>query len=273
MSILNQTSYFIFGSPRYNASTTFPTIKIPEQYTYYTGLNGTYDKFFPLYKLTSSDSPSLQLVDNLGNSSNITGDLSIRNTNYKSFRDTFGKNDNRSIPKNSNLEEKEVSYSYWSNINLNPAWCVIQTQVDTSDVENIEYSPVLLVRSLGNTNTTRQVHALDLDKQGRESQWASADFPVGIIVKYKDNIWKCIKSTRQLPPDRIPTVGDVSNDNWQLVNLEGNVFNADLFALGKNGASGYLLEVSDKDRKFDPSKDNVQDELVCWNMAYYHSRI
>jgi hypothetical protein len=270
MTTVNLTSYYIFGSPRYNVATTYPTILIPENYEYYTGLNGTYDKYFPLFKLTESSEPLLDLVSANASTSPIKGDLSIRVNNYKALTTTFGAiKGSAEKPFNSNLEKKSVSYSYWAHTRLNPAWCVIQNKQDNSDPQNIQYIPQLLVRTLGNNAVLSNIHAVDLDTLQPTTTWKSSEFPIGMIVKYKENLWRCKKATRTNPPEKSLKNGQ-TNSEWDYLNLNDNVFNADLFALTEDGTSGYMFEVKDNHRKFNPILANKDNDLVCWNLSYYH---
>lgn len=270
MSTVNLTSYYIFGSPRYNAAATFPTIMIPEDYAYYTGLNGTYDKYFPLYRLTETSEPTVELVSANADSFKIKGDLSIRVNNYKASTAEYGAiKGNAERPFNSNLEKQSVSYSYWAHTRLNAAWCVIQNKQDTSNPLNIEYIPQLLVRTLGNNAVLSDVHAIDLDSLKAGDTWKSSEFPRGMIVKYKNNIWRCKRPNRQNPPSKALSSGQ-TNEDWEYMNLNDNVFNADLFALTPDGTSAYIFEVKDTKRRFNPILANKDDDLVCWNLAYYH---
>lgn len=270
MSTVNLTSYYIFGSPRYNAAATFSTILIPEDYSYYTGLNGTYDKYFPLYRLTESSEPTVELVSANASSSNIRGDLSMRVNNYRALTANYGAiKGNRERPFNSNLEKQSVSYSYWAHTRLNAAWCVLQNKQNNSDPQNIEHTPQLLVRALGNNAVLSDIHAIDLDSIKAESVWKSANFPRGMIVKYKNNIWRCKKANRQNPPSTALSSGQ-TDDNWEYMNFDDSVFHADLFAITSDGTSAYMFEIKDNKRKFNPILANTDNDLVCWNLAYYH---
>ena len=270
MSTVNLTSYYVFGSPRYNAATTFPTILIPEDYAYYTGLNGTYDKYFPLYRLTESSEPTVELVRSDANSSTLKGDLSMRVNNYRTFTATYGAiKGKKEQPFNSSLEKQTVSYSYWAHTRLNSAWCVIQNKKDNSNPQNIEHIPQLLVRVLGNNAVLSNVHAVDLDSIQSKDTWKSSEFPIGIIVKYKDNVWRCKRPNRQNPPSAALSSGQTNLD-WEYMNFDDSVFNADLFALTPDGNSAYMFDVKDTKRRFNPILDNKDDDLVCWNVAYYH---
>jgi hypothetical protein len=270
-TVVNTTSYFTFGSPRYNSINTLSTNLIPEDNEHFTSLNGTYDKFFPLYRLIETDEPVHELVQQDSSSSPIKGGLKIHNTSYKTFKVDYGAiKGSKERPYNSNLEKQSVSYSNWSSIRLNSAWCVIQQQEKTTNA-GVEYIPTLLVRALGTNATIVQIHALDLDADIKNTitQWKSTDFPIGLIVKYKDNAWRCIKPTRKIPPEKAPKDSQLINGDWSYMNYNDNVFNADIFFLSESGDSNYLKEVKDSKRKFHPVKDNKDDDLVCWNLAYY----
>jgi hypothetical protein len=270
MSTVNLTSYYVFGSPRYNAATTYPTIVIPEDYTYYTGLNGTYDKYFPLYRLDESSEPLIEIVNSKGTSSALKGDLAMKLSSYNAKSATFGAiKGSQERPFNSNLEKKIISYSYWAHTRLNSAWCVIQNKQDATDIQDIKYVPQLLVRVLGNNAVLSQIHAIKLDTLKADSVWKTTDFPVGMIISYKDNVWKCKKQTKTNPPDKKLKEGQ-QNEFWEFMNLADNVFNADLFAITEDGSTGYMFEITDKKRKFNPIISNKNNDLVSWNLAYYH---
>jgi hypothetical protein len=271
---VHTTSYFTFGSPRYNSIHTLPTNIIPDDNEHYNALNGTYDKFFPLYRLIETDEPINELINQDGVVTELKGALKTHNTSYKTFKVNYGAiKGTTEKPYNSNLEKQVVNYSNWSTIRLNPAWCVIQ-QIDKIENNTVKFIPNLLIRALGTNSVVNQIHALDLDadKKNTITEWKSADFPAGLIVKYKDNSWRCLRATRKLPPDKLPKI-PLPDSDWLYLNYNDSVFNADVFVISEAGDSSFLKEVKDTKRIFHPLRDNKNNDLVCWNLAYYDTGV
>lgn len=258
---VNNIAYYTYGSPRYNAVKSFSPTKIPNDYSYHDDVNGTYDKWFPLYRLTSTEEPRLQLVNAEGQTYNITGTLALKPIQNRSFSQEYGAIKNGTEqPFNSNLEKQKVFYSTWSGIRLNPAWMTIQNRVDKSNPQKTVYTPVLLIRILGNETIVNGIHAIEISDTQKIS---NEEFPEGLFINYKKRLWKCIKKTRRYPPST-----NQSTSEWQLYKPETDIFHADIFSLANEGQSGYMLEVTEEKRKFNPLE--AGDDLVCWNLSYYH---
>lgn len=256
-------SYFTYGSPRYNAVRSYGTDKIPNDYALHDSVNGTYDKWFPLYRLTESEPPLMQLVTYEGNASTVKGDLSLRNVRDKYTSAQSGAiKKGTEAPTNSNLELKTIHYSMWDSIRLNPAWCVIQNTVDNTTPTAIKYIPTYLVRVLGNYGIAKGIHSTKISE---DSKQRTDDYAKGSLLLYKDNLWLCTKPTRTSPPDSKYSY----SSEWSLYKPENNVFNADIFSLSENGSSSYMMAITDPKRKFNPLEQ--KSDLIMWNVAYYHS--
>lgn len=263
-STLYTTSFYVFGSPRYNCIRNYPTILAPEDYTSYDGLNGTCDKYFPCYTLTSNDKPITEFVNEKGEVVKNEGAFGFREHQPKTKFKIVGKKDNPDSPSNSTLARHKIYEDLYITSKLNPGWCVIQSQQkQESETAKIENVPQFVVRALGNNGSMRQLYALDLDAQEPQAlNMTTVGFLAGDIVVYKSNLFKCLKDTVVFPP-----TSAVDNEEWKYMNFE-NVFNADLFALTPE-KSAYFMDVSDENRKFDPTK--ADDTLMCWSVAYHHT--
>ncbi|MGL5923693.1 hypothetical protein [Chroococcidiopsis sp.] len=258
-NIVNTTPFHLTGSPRYHTVKNEETVLIPADYLYQDRINGTYDKFFPCYSLDTSDVPTIELTIGLGTPKPLKGDLGTT-----LFRDQFkgkevGKKEAFSSPVNSNLEYKKVFYAEHWYTKLTPGWCVIQTAKDVQGKE----TPAYLVRALGNDQVCRSIHAIDLPSSKQASPLGS--FLPGMIVKYEESVWKCLKKTRSYPPRKPSKRPSVF---WELVEFASNVFNADVFSMSESGSS-YFTEVTDPVRTFNPKTQD--DSLVLFNVAYHHS--
>lgn len=253
---------YTYASPRYNATRAYTVDKIPNDYGHHDGLNGTYDKWFPLYRITETEEPVLEIINADGVASELKGSISLKpiRVRYKSA-DYGAIKGNSEQPFNSNLEKKTVFYSDWRSIRLNPAWMTIQNKIDNSTPGKIRYIPTLLVRILANEAVVKTVHAIQL---GIKPTWTNAEFQPGMIVSYRDNVWTCLLKTREYPP-----ITPYSTGYWQIYKPQTNVFYADLFTMAESGESSYMTEVNEPKRKFDPL--TAGDDLVCWNVAYHHS--
>lgn len=261
-NVVNNISNYTYGSPRYNATRAYTVDKIPNDYGHHDGLNGTYDKWFPLYRITNTTEPRLEIITAEGNTSELKGSLALKPIQSRYTSKNYGAiKGNSEQPLNSNLEKQTVFYSNWAGVRLNPAWTTIQNTIDSSSPGVVRYIPSFLVRILANEAVIKGVHAIAL---GETQTWSNVEFPSGMIVEYKSNIWKCVRQTREYPPSTA-----YSNTYWQICPSEINVFRADLFSLSESGESMYMLEVTDSKRKFNPL--DAGSDLVCWNVAYHHS--
>lgn len=254
---------YIYASPRYHTVLNYPTILIPEDYSYNDSIYGTYDLNFPLYALNQTPIPTLNIVNQESNSVPIIGTLApyLLKENFKQRE--IGRKNTTTIPTNTNLDYKKVTYNQYINIKLNPAWCVVQNY-DVANINlntsNVTYQPRFIVRILGNTLLSDELYSLQLTDNGLNIY--TSDFPIGLIVKYNNNLWKCVQNTSKYPPKNVDTL----DNNWLNLNSRLNIFYADLFILNSNKSS-YFMEVADDKRYFNPVEQD--DTLVSWNLAYW----
>lgn len=272
-NLLNRSTEYVFGSPRYNTFRNQTTNLIPEDYGYYDSINGTYDKYFPCYSLDTNDTPTMQLVNQNGEHLEIkNGDLELFLFRAKYGGKRVGKVENPDRPYNSNLQTNMIYYQTYMYSKIHPGWCVIQTQT-TKDLDNKNvYEPFLLVRLVGTNEVCNQVFAIDLDD--KEVALGSVPFRPGIIIKQKEDsnvnttrfyLWKCLQETINRPP-RNPN--GYTGTEWKLLDYSYNVFNADLYYIAGNQLN-YFMEVNSTTRKFHPNKEN-DDSLICFNASYYY---
>lgn len=267
VSTLYITPYFTYGSPRYNCVRTLPTVLVPEDYKAFDNLNGTCDKYFPCYTLTTNTPPKTELINNEGVTTMLKGSFSFREHRTSTDYSIIGRKSNPGSPYNLGLARHKVYLTKCLTAKLNPGWCVLQTRIKPPQDEEGKdtYIPQFVVRILGNNDTIKQLYAVDLDEETTQNIYGSqTDFLPGEIIKYKQNLFKCIIQTKDYPP-----ITPTTNNNWQYLNLNKSIFNADLFAISDNNAE-YFLSVEEDKRKFNPTTDDP-DTLVAWNAAYYHS--
>ena len=250
----------MWSSPRYHAFINYDTVFLPDDYLSYDSLNGTADKYFPLYTITETDEPVIEEVKSNGivSESNTLGLYRLRSNLLK--RDVGRKRDPQP-PYNSNLELKVVSYVELESLSFNPGWSTLQT-VDIQTVNGPIQEANILVRVLGNRGVVEDIYAVDLDTQPYEELRESVDtIPTGVIYKLNDNLWECIKPTKSLPPE-----DKSESDEWALIEYS-NVFNADVYSYAEGRVSKIYTVVEDS-RDFDPIRDGGES-LVCWNLSYY----
>lgn len=265
VSTLHTTPYYTFASPRYNCLRNYPTTLIPEDYEHFDSVNGSADKYFPCYTLTSNQPPVVELVDNKGVKYPLKGNLSFRKHLDKGSFKIVGRKDNPDKPFNQNLARHKVYFTSYVSSKFNPGWCVIQTynQPPSLPGDKVTYIPQLLVRCLGNNMSVAELYAYDLDSADKGALLISEEgFLPGDIVLYKKHLFKCHVPTKSYPPSQ-----QKDNQFWNVIDLQNNVFNADVFTISKEGAK-YYKDATDETRRFDPVKDN-QGTLVSWSIAYY----
>ena len=247
-SEVNSVAYLDFGSPRYRAAYNQSAKYIPDDYPNHDAVNGTYDAYFPLYRITSSPPPVMYLKTP-NTLSKITGELAVQEYQLNNKTAQYGAiKEDRERPANTTLESQTVSYNDWSNLPINPGWDVI---VDTT-----------LVKLLGNIHTINYIHAFDLDSYTGNP---TSPLPKNAYVKYKNNVWRSLTATFSLPPEDPNEITSI----WSYVPSRQNVFYAAVYSLNQ-GKTAFLYEEEDEDRNFNPLNDPEQN-LVCWNAAYYPS--
>ena len=266
-SILNTLDGYVYGSPRYHSIITYPSKYAPDDYLYQDSINGTYDKHFPLYTLNSNSIPILNLIDSNGVKSEVKGDLAVKLRQKSDKVRKVGRQEEfNTVPLNSNLTAKEVITDSYSTMNINPGWCVIQTKSYIED-NTVKYQPYILTRILGNTLLSSELYAIELDE---DKVVSTEDFIPGTIVKYKENIWKCLSPTKIYPPSSF----NQQSDSWFSIEARNNIFYVDIFLLSEEG-SAYFIELEESDRHFNPvlEGDITEDTntLVSWNLAYYYN--
>jgi hypothetical protein len=247
-SKVNYTAYFDFGSPRYRSAYNQSAKYVPDDYPYHDNVNGTYDAYFPLYRITASDPPVMYLKGPTS-STKVTGELGLAQYQLNARIGKFGAiKDSSERPYNDNLELQEVTFNEWDNLPINPGWDVL---VNT-----------YLVKLLGNSQSLQYIHAFDLDNY---IGGPTAQLPKNTYAKYKNNIWRSRVSTFNLPPEDVKQ----QSSNWQYIPPQSNVFNAAVYNITQ-GKTAFLYEIKDDLREFNPLND-PENNLVCWNAAFYPS--
>lgn len=256
-TLMYRVDGYLYSSPRYHAITNLSTTLLPDNYANYDDTNRSYDKYFPCYALNLSDKPQLQLVNADGQPTALKGDAALFLAREKGSGRKIGRKEKPDSPANSGLEEKTVFYSEFTQTRLTPGWSELQVAATTTDGQST-YSPYLLIRCLGNSDSVRQNLTVDLDEY--KVTLLASPFPVGFLARYQGRIWRCVNRT-----DKFPNIED---SDWEELLLEQNVFNVDLYGLTADN-SAYMTQISAPDRQFNP---RLEDEtLVSWNVSYYHT--
>lgn len=261
-TVLYTNSRFDYASPRYHSSLGFNGGIAADDFLAYDGINGTCDKYFPCYSLTSSPKAKTLFIDANGVSTEVKGSLEFRVDEAVKNVQVLGRKDTLPALSNSNLGRYEVDKKSQMTTNLNPGWCdiQIQTKTGTSTNDPDTYLPQFLIRVLGDNETTKYLYANKLEES--KIGVSSSDFLKGEIVEYKNNLFRCVKVTKRYPPSK-----QESTEYWQYLNLDRHVFHADMFVLNKNKAV-FFKDVQDDKRIFNPIK-NEDDTLIAWNVSYY----
>jgi hypothetical protein len=267
ITTFNTIPDYIYGSPRYHSITNYPTVLVPEDYSYIDSSQGSYDLHYPLYNLTTNPIPKLEIVDQKGNKLSIQGSLQLKlaEKNYKTVKS--GKTNSTERPQNSNLQENIINYDSYISIKLNPGWCYIQ-EISTKDKDNpnkLIFKPRFLIRTLGTNSVISKVHSIPLENisKSNKSNVASTAFSTGIIVSYNNLLWKCLKSTVNYPPKSYK----IKVPEWQILLEDNNPFKVDLFVINGDRIE-YVIEIIDTKRKFRPN--TADSSLLTWNLSYYH---
>lgn len=238
-----------YASPRYHAFKPETYKYLEDDYSHYDSLNGTYDLFWPCFTITETSEPYLALVKINGEEVKLTGDLGAKKLAEDFATRNIGSRNGKSVFINKNLENKNIDYTQWMHPKLNPGWTNIQP-LSTVDNEFVGY----LIRSLARTDTTEAYLSVDLKLK---DFIPTENFAKGIIIKYKDKLYRAETETATLPP----------GSNWSELAGESNVFQADVYALASDGKSNYIGVIKDKKRKFNPTENGFDTNLVSWNIS------
>lgn len=236
-SKLATTSFYIFGNPRYNVATADGKYVPDKRERDY--LNGTYDFYFPMMKITESSPPTISWTSITDNYI-LSGAASPFPLNQNIY--SIGEIDRPDKPKNTSLEKLEITETLYGYLPINPGWDVLQDN--------------FLVKLTGNYTVTKNLHSLKLESAPLSTIYR------GTYVEYQDKLYLCMNNTLTAPSP--------NNSTWLEVKKDTNVFNADvyLFSFLSIPNTVYSYHVTDPVRYFNPDE---YSDLVSWNCAYYVS--
>ena len=261
--IVYKLSNFNWGSPRYHACANYETVHMPDNYLAYDDLNGTADKYFPLYTITDSDRPAIEEVNSAG-VAKASKNLKLYVLRSNLLKRDVGMKREPQAPYNSNMQLKTVSYVELESLALNPGWCTLQTQTSET-IDGPAEVGAILVRVLGNSEVVEDIYAVDLDTSPYSEIRQSVDtIPAGVIYKLNSTLWECVKDTKELPPED----KEEASSDWAIIETD-TVFNADVY-MYTAGNIEKVYTATEDDRKFNPVEDGG-DTLVCWNLSYFES--
>lgn len=257
MTKVNQVLGFTYASPRYHTTKFASSPFASDDYQEYDALNGTYDKFWPLYAVTESEEPKSFLVNSAGIEKEIKGDLSLFLYKDNYAPRSIGAVGYLNPTVNTNLDKVDYSFSLWLQPELNPGWTNIQSYGSASGTFG-----GFLIRLLSNSELIKENHSIKLEKApGDTSTVASAsNFPKGTIVEYEGKVYKCLTPTNLYP--------DNTSASWQSLNEVGTTFYADMYVFNSEGTTVYHTSFEDRERTFDPKRQGT--DLVAWNISAWY---
>ncbi|MFN3268731.1 MAG: hypothetical protein ACK416_05690, partial [Zestosphaera sp.] len=129
---------YVYGSPRYHLYNNTTSIYKPDDFALHDRTNGTYDKLFPLFALTETEKPKLELITTEGETSEISGSFApfILRQNFN--QRIIGAKFPEDYLANTNLDQRTSQLVELSAIKLNTGLTSIQ----------IEGRPLFLKRML-----------------------------------------------------------------------------------------------------------------------------
>lgn len=257
-STVNILPYLTYSSPRYHTYTTAYSWFEEDDYPEYDAVNGTYDKYWPLYGIHENAAPKLQLILPDNSEVPIKGDLGIYQLQSNYTRTTFGDTGYVHFLKNNNLDQKQVDFNLYFNIKLTPGWSTLQLLSTESAAAGF------CIRANGSATTMLENHSFTVPDELENN--TSFEFPAGTILKFKGLAYRCLKTTSQYPTEK------TTNELWEYLE-DKNVFDADVFSIYSTGYTKYIKNVKDPERNFEPEIEikNPLSTLVGWNLSYYES--
>lgn len=249
---LHTTDKYIHANPNYNTVNNYETIIIPENYLYINSINGTYDKYFPLYALNTNSNLATELIDKDNNSTTLEGYLGVRPVNTKHKERYIG---NKFTGDNEKIQQKKVTYTK----NILPTVVPALSHIQLTDSDNPV--PQYLIKILGNYYIAKEYGATKLSSK---TVYSTQEFKVGDLIVYNNVLWECKNNTLSYPPETAAQ----SNNDWKLPDIDlRNIFNAQVFAITGNTCV-YIKQVKDLNRNFNTTTLQNND-LVCWNISYW----
>lgn len=234
-----------FLAPRNNVGAPFETIFAAEDNLLHQKLNGSYDKFFPLYALnniigsTTDYRPSILLINQLGTEKKLIGAMTPQIFKEKINRREYGrKKEVHPTLGNSNLVLNRVYYREFIIPKLDPRYSLI---IDKKFITNTIQNPPAQFVDIGNVPTT-----------------VFESFTKGILVKFSNKYWRCLVSTKNYP--------SATDNSWQQLPERQSIFTADIY--GIFGSNVQYLQTYSEDRTFRPEQQDTS--LVTYNVSCFY---
>ena len=234
-----------FLAPRNSIGVPFETIFAAEDNSLHQKLNGTYDKFFPLYILTNIQGastnyrPSINLISATGLEKKLTGAMTPTIYKEKINRREYGrKNDIHPTLGNKNLALNRIYYREFLIPKLDPRYSLI---IDKKFITNTIQKPSNQFTDLGATPSS-----------------VFEPFAKGSLVKYSNKYYRCLEPTKTYPSN--------NNNSWQQLPERQSVFTADIY--GIFGSNVQYLQTYTEDRNFRPEQQDTS--LVTYNISCFY---
>jgi hypothetical protein len=236
---------FEFLSPRNSVGIPFETIFAAEDNSLHQKLNGTYDKFFPLYILTNIQGastnyrPSINLISATGTEKKLTGSLTPIIYKDKINRREYGRKEQvHPTLGNKGLILNTIYYREFLIPKFDPRYTLI---VDSKFITNTIQRPA--------------EQAIDI---GKATPSVLEAFPRGSLVKYSNYYWRCLKATKAYPT--------ATDSDWQQLPERQSIFTADIYSIF--GSDVQYLQTYSEDRNFRPEQQDTS--LVTYNVSCFY---
>jgi hypothetical protein len=234
-----------FLAPRNFVGKPFSTLFIAEDNDKHFSLNGSYDKFFPLYTLTNIQNastnyrPSISLIAANGTEKKLTGALLPQIYKEKINRREYGrKSQIHPTLGNKGLILNTIYYREFLIPKLDPRYSLI---IDKKFITNTIQKPSNQFTDLGATPSS-----------------VFEPFAKGSLVKYSNKYYRCLEATKTYPSN--------NNNSWQQLPERQSVFTADIY--GIFGSNVQYLQTYSEDRTFRPEQQDTS--LVTYNVSCFY---
>ena len=234
-----------FLSPRAKIGKPFSTLFIAENNDAHFSLNGTFDKFFPLYSLTNivgastSYRPTISLIAANGTERKLTGLMTPTIFKERINRREVGrKAEIHPILGNSGLVLNTIYFREFLIPKLDPKYSLI---IDKKFITNTIQKPSNQFTDLGATPSS-----------------VFEPFAKGSLVKYSNKYYRCLEPTKTYPSN--------NNNSWQQLPERQSVFTADIY--GIFGSNVQYLQTYTEDRNFRPEQQDTS--LVTYNISCFY---
>ena len=234
-----------FLSPRAKIGKPFSTLFIAENNDAHFSLNGTFDKFFPLYSLTNiggastSYRPTISLIAANGTERKLTGLMTPTIFKERINRREVGrKAEIHPILGNSGLVLNTIYFREFLIPKLDPKYSLI---IDKKFITNTIQKPSNQFTDLGATPSS-----------------VFEPFAKGSLVKYSNKYYRCLEPTKTYPSN--------NNNSWQQLPERQSIFTADIY--GIFGSNVQYLQTYTEDRTFRPEQQDTS--LVTYNVSCFY---